>query len=49
VEGRTDTGDHVGFLLSPVTGGTDGRKGRTEQEPLRLSDVAGITAGHPVI
>jgi flavin reductase (DIM6/NTAB) family NADH-FMN oxidoreductase RutF len=51
VEGRTDAGDHVGFLLSPVTGGTSGRTRCTEctdREPLRLSDVDGITAGHPV-
>ncbi|MEV0223208.1 flavin reductase family protein [Streptomyces sp. NPDC050704] len=50
VEGLTDAGDHVGFLLSPVAGSDEasGRAGRTGQEPLRLSDVGGITAGHPV-
>lgn len=44
VEGRTDGGDHVGFLLTPVTGGGP-RAGRGD--PLRLSDAAGLTAGHP--
>ncbi|MGP4048245.1 flavin reductase family protein [Streptomyces sp. 2A115] len=45
VESRTDGGDHVGFLLSPVAGGANRRSG---QRLLGLSDVVGITAGHPV-
>jgi flavin reductase (DIM6/NTAB) family NADH-FMN oxidoreductase RutF len=44
VEGHTDGGDHVGFLLSPVeSGGSASRRGAT----LRLSDVLGLTPGHP--
>ncbi|GGU96559.1 oxidoreductase [Streptomyces filipinensis] len=40
---RTDGGDHVGFVLDPVEWG-QGREGPL----LRLSDAAGIAAGHPV-
>jgi flavin reductase (DIM6/NTAB) family NADH-FMN oxidoreductase RutF len=40
---RTDGGDHVGFVLDPVQWG-EGRGGPL----LRLSDAAGIKAGHPV-
>ncbi|AKJ08959.1 flavin oxidoreductase [Streptomyces incarnatus] len=40
---RTDGGDHVGFVLDPVQWG-EGRGGPL----LRLSDAAGIEAGHPV-
>ncbi|MQY34245.1 FMN reductase (NADH) RutF [Streptomyces sp. RB17] len=40
---RTDGGDHVGFVLNPVQWG-EGRRGPL----LRLSDAAGIEAGHPV-
>ncbi|MEU8034197.1 flavin reductase family protein [Streptomyces sp. NPDC049099] len=40
---RTDGGDHVGFVLDPVEWG-EGRDGPL----LRLSDAAGIDAGHPV-
>ncbi|MFS4097686.1 flavin reductase family protein [Streptomyces sp. AF1A] len=40
---RTDGGDHVGFVLDPVQWG-QGREGQL----LRLSDAAGIEAGHPV-
>ncbi|MFF7355918.1 MULTISPECIES: flavin reductase family protein [Streptomyces] len=40
---RTDGGDHVGFVLDPVEWGR-GREGPL----LRLSDAAGIAAGHPV-
>ncbi|MFC8198677.1 flavin reductase family protein [Streptomyces sp. NPDC057298] len=43
VEELTDAGDHVGFLLSPVASGG----GAHEGEPLRLSDVIHIDAGHP--
>ncbi|MFJ2260888.1 flavin reductase family protein [Streptomyces sp. NPDC087844] len=59
VEGRVDAGDHVGFLLGPIAsgagdgpggpggpGGTGGTGGPRE-EPLRLSDVSHIAAGHP--
>ncbi|MFE9644748.1 flavin reductase family protein [Streptomyces sp. NPDC006365] len=45
VEGHVDGGDHIGFLLSPVTGEA---QEPAEREPLCLSDVADITAGHPV-
>ena len=47
VEGRTDGGDHVGFLLSPVGGGTRETGDATRERPLRLSDVSAIDAGHP--
>ncbi|MGW5461718.1 flavin reductase family protein [Streptomyces sp. NPDC003996] len=40
---RIDGGDHVGFVLDPVQWG-EGRPGPL----LRLSDAAGIKAGHPV-
>jgi flavin reductase (DIM6/NTAB) family NADH-FMN oxidoreductase RutF len=40
---RTEGGDHVGFVLDPVQWG-EGRPGPL----LRLSDAAGIKAGHPV-
>lgn len=45
VDGRTDAGDHVGFVLSPVAGEADDRAG---EKLLRLSDVCDIVAGHPV-
>ncbi|MGN9817667.1 flavin reductase family protein [Streptomyces tauricus] len=51
VEGHVDAGDHVGFLLAPIASGSDGRGGGTGGvggEPLRLSDVSHIAAGHPV-
>ncbi|AOR36860.1 flavin oxidoreductase [Streptomyces fodineus] len=40
---RTDGGDHVGFVLAPVRWG-EGHGGSL----FRLSDAAGIQAGHPV-
>lgn len=40
---RTDGGDHVGFVLDPVQWG-EGRGGPL----LRMSDAAGIEAGHPL-
>ncbi|MFF9053763.1 hypothetical protein ACF09Z_21745 [Streptomyces erythrochromogenes] len=45
IEGHTDGGDHVGFLLAPV--GTS-RPG-PERPPLLLllSDVLDLTPGHP--
>ncbi|WP_052489512.1 flavin reductase family protein [Streptomyces sp. 150FB] len=44
VERHTDGGDHVGFVLSPADGGArDVERGAT----LRLSDVLGLTPGHP--
>ncbi len=42
VEDHADWGDHVGYLLAPVEGGT-APGGR----PLSLTDVADIQAGHP--
>lgn len=47
VEGRTEGGDHVGFLLSPLDAETPvppSGKGAL----FRLSDSEGIDAGHPV-
>ncbi|WP_416069827.1 flavin reductase family protein [Streptomyces sp. AK02-01A] len=44
VERHTDGGDHVGFLLSPVDG--DARAAR-RGALLRLSDVLGLSPGHP--
>jgi flavin reductase (DIM6/NTAB) family NADH-FMN oxidoreductase RutF len=45
VEGRTDGGDHVGFLLEPTASGvaSGARRGRF----LRLGDVLDLTPGHP--
>lgn len=44
VEDRTDWGDHVGFLLSPVDGAAPpGPRG----ELLRLSDALDVSPGHP--
>lgn len=51
IEGRTDGGDHVGFLLSPVESGSrtdSGGRPPLDLAPLRLSDAAGISPGHPV-
>src|SRR5262249_9108524 len=43
VDGRLDLGDHAGLLLGPVAVGPG-----AEGEPLMLSAVAGLTAGHPL-
>ncbi|WKV70790.1 flavin reductase family protein [Streptomyces sp. PCS3-D2] len=44
IEGRTDGGDHTGFLLAPVEAGPPG----PERPPLLLlSDVADLAPGHP--
>ncbi|MEU3372599.1 flavin reductase family protein [Streptomyces sp. NPDC006711] len=45
VEERTDGGDHMGFLLSPLEAEAPAPSG--DAEVFRLSDSAGIEAGHP--
>lgn len=45
VEGRTDGGDHVGFLLAPLEATGPRSSG---WKPFRLSDGLDIEAGHPV-
>ncbi|MFE7515155.1 flavin reductase family protein [Streptomyces sp. NPDC057540] len=44
VEAITDGGDHVGFLLAPVT---HGPPAPVRPPLLRLGDVAGLSPGHP--
>ncbi|MFJ9037026.1 flavin reductase family protein [Streptomyces sp. NPDC102406] len=44
VHDRFDGGDHVAFVLDPVTGGASPD---TEGRPLSLHDTLDITAGHP--
>ncbi|MET9678456.1 flavin reductase family protein [Streptomyces sp. NPDC006482] len=44
VEGRAEGGDHVGFLLAPVT---QSPPGPVRPPLLRLSDVMGLSPGHP--
>ncbi|MFC9819925.1 flavin reductase family protein [Streptomyces erythrochromogenes] len=44
IEGHTDGGDHVGFLLAPVE---TSRPGPERPPLLRLSDVLDLTPGHP--
>ncbi|MEV7406075.1 flavin reductase family protein [Streptomyces sp. NPDC091267] len=45
IEQRTEWGDHVGFLLSPVE--SDAVTPASTGLPLRLSDVRDVTPGHP--
>ncbi|WP_053728436.1 flavin reductase family protein [Streptomyces sp. WM6378] len=47
VERRTDGGDHVGFLLSPLEAAVPAAR-PSDWQPFRLSDSEGIEAGHPV-
>ncbi|MFI6048785.1 flavin reductase family protein [Streptomyces violascens] len=47
VERRTDGGDHVGFLLSPLEAAAPAPRS-PDWQPFRLSDSEGIEAGHPV-
>ncbi|WP_309050948.1 flavin reductase family protein [Streptomyces sp.] len=50
VEERTDGGDHVGFRLTPVAGGSSGPEGRADEgrpRALRLGDVLHFSPGHP--
>jgi flavin reductase (DIM6/NTAB) family NADH-FMN oxidoreductase RutF len=47
VERRTDGGDHVGFLLSPLEEAAPEPRS-PDWQPFRLSDSEGIEAGHPV-
>ncbi|MEU7515461.1 flavin reductase family protein [Streptomyces sp. NPDC042898] len=44
VQGTVDGGDHVGFLLAPVT---QSPPGPVRPPLLRFSDVAGLSPGHP--
>lgn len=44
VEQHADWGDHVGFHLTPVEAGADPPP---YEKLLRLSDVTGLTPGHP--
>lgn len=44
IEGRVPLGDHVGYVLAPVAGAV----GERQRSVLRLADVAGLRAGHPV-
>jgi flavin reductase (DIM6/NTAB) family NADH-FMN oxidoreductase RutF len=43
IDARLDLGDHHGLLLAPIAVGPG-----ADSEPLMLSAVAGLTAGHPV-
>jgi flavin reductase (DIM6/NTAB) family NADH-FMN oxidoreductase RutF len=43
IDARLDLGDHHGLLLAPIAVGPG-----ADREPLMLSAVASLTAGHPV-